>query len=229
LINNIPNDEKSKLENSILLEKIKILNERINQIITKADSDLIDEKISNLSRYTGEINQDQDIQYKGNVDLNKKRRIISNLLSDKYDEYITASNSLSDLMVFSSNEFLRNQLNLSDEEIVKIKPKGDPYDELHELLDNEVLNRCHDATPMNKEESKKKENIIEVIKKQAENVNKSLINKNNKNSDITGRTLEKNVEEDLQNEVFNLVKGMNKYAKNFTNVLETDNKVFYNY
>jgi len=229
LVNIIPKDEKSKLEHSIFLEKVKILKEKIDQIISKEESDFIDEKINNLSRYTGDINQDEDIRYKGNVDLSQKRKLISNLLSDKYDEYITTSNSLSDLMVFSSNEFLRNQLKLSEEEIVKIKPKGDPYDELHELLDNEVLNKCYDNTATKKEEIKKKENIVEVIKKQAENVNKSLINKNNNNSENISRTLEKNVEEDLQNEVFNLVKGMNKYAKNFTNVLETDNKVFNNY
>ncbi len=103
MVNILPKDEKSKLEHSIFLEKVKILKEKIDQIISKEESDFIDEKINNLSRYTGDINQDEDIRYKGNVDLSQKRKLISNLLSDKYDEYITTSNSLSDLMVFSSN------------------------------------------------------------------------------------------------------------------------------
>ena len=212
------------MELSLFQEKVKIIYERIMQAFqSKSASYFIDERITNLRRIVNNIDN-VDETYKTTVDIKRKRCIVNNLVSTIYDEYIANSNTLSELVVFSSTDFLKNKLNLSDEEIKLIKHKGDTNDPLENdsLFNFEIADIIQPS--LNKEG---KQTIIEVIKEEAENVKKSITSSKNDNNlaKINRTSLERTVEDDLNNEVFHLVKGMNKYARNFTNILENDNQV----
>jgi ATP-dependent 26S proteasome regulatory subunit len=209
---------------------VKIAYEKISQTIKKGDCDCIDEKLSIQKNFSSNL----DDQYKEKeniniVDVKRKRQIVSNLLCDKYDDYIESSNNLSDLLVFSSNEFLKNKLNLTNDEINKLKVKGDPFNEINELFDNDFLN-SFDSKVENIQKSEKpieKASVVEVIKKEAEIVRQTLSNKKADPIDdkIKKTSIERNIEEDLHSEVFHIMKGINRHARNFTTILESDNQV----
>jgi hypothetical protein len=161
----------------------------------------------------------------------------------------TNKTSIFDLLPLTSNEFLKNKVKLDDEEIKDIKGKyQEQEDEIQENINQESINDKNDKndknnknsvleeTPIPIESPPKKilENILNTsAKKDKKPQNSSLFLTDNKKShthtqpkEISSieKSIEKEMEEDLNNEIFSYTRNMKHYASSFNEILQRDNK-----
>jgi hypothetical protein len=240
-------------EENMKLQEIKKINEKImNYTMNKKEYEYVyDYFIGTTSEEnSGEVevnNEEDNINITHDLDTifyQNFNKILQSLNTSKISNLqVSEMKHFSDLLPLASDEFLKNKLKFDDEVIKKIKgehPNGNLNEEKEELS-NELSNNINiqetdpkpksflDSLNINTKEltstntkidSKNKLNSLFLHNKRGEH-------KNDKNDNPTHKEIakiDKEMEEEINNEIFNYTKNMKHYAKGFHQILTQDNK-----
>lgn len=221
---NIDINTNTNFDDIILKEEIKNKAEKILSILKdKNEIEFIQDYfigssshnfITNKFEYNNNLNEEELIKdYE--INLLKKFTTTMNSLA-KINETDLKRNNLYDMLPILSNNFLTQKLNLSEAEITQIKGSLDEPENEKEEKENEK----------EKESSKnpiiKNNNIENILLKNNKKELSSLFLKKSDNSSQV-KLIEKELDEEINNEIFNYTKNMKQYAKSFNELLVRDN------
>jgi hypothetical protein len=207
------------LEESIMTEKLKVLNEKILQKIkdkkpfTFIHDYFIGGKEIEEIDMGGGLFDTKDSQFSSNLgNIEKSYKNTKTIYEGFQNINIKKFDNLTDSLILLSNDFLKIQLGLSENDILDLKGHLN-------IGDLKLEESKFEKTP--EEVEIKFPEIIKikpVVVKKTEKVKPNISAKNNSNK------LDKEIEEELGDEILNYIKGMKNYGHSFHDILSTDNK-----
>jgi hypothetical protein len=190
---------ENDLEESIACEKTKMLNEKIQmRIKEKQPHQFIHDYFiggKDIKELEFTTPESDPIREDNQKIYNSAKYIFENLSNTKVEKL----NTIMDSLALTSKDFLKTKLELSDNDILDLKGNTEVVKEtipqkVDEYIPKSVLN-------------------LGIIKKE-------------KKIRITqgADKIDKDIEDDLNNEIFSYLKGMKNYGQSFHQILTTDNK-----
>lgn len=241
--NNLKDNEIN--ERNVLLQSIRMTQEKINSLIKdKKEFEYVYDYFIKGQNYNiktiHKIKFDQE-ENKNNATIENKKDF------EEYEESlkklkiletipfsINNSTSLNDILQITSESFLKDKIKLEEEEFKKIKEneiKINKQLKKEEKLLNNIDN--NDKLVINKSNIDKQNKSTSIISPSKSPVENLLLTSNPKlksnghldASDLKHiQKIEKEMEEEMEKEIFNYTKGMKNYARSFHTTLIQDNK-----
>lgn len=225
-IKDIPNSQNTETlsENNILIEEIKVVNEKIKSFINKPEYFFIKDYFitRGITNFDTEGNnfETQNDHLETNENNNEdSNKIIEQFCKEAEEEKTSPEiKRFSDMIYFTSHDFLANKLKLSEEDIINIKGQK------IKARNIDTLDTKASPPPKEKKQGEKATNELNLSYLTSKTNATSRVNRKPEKVDANIQKIKKEMEEELNNEIFNYTKNMKSYASNFNDILSKDNK-----
>jgi len=214
---NINNIDNSMLIKEIERNKENILNiietlkeyEFISDYFSIHDTEIIHEQISHNKT------EDKTSSY-------EKFSKIKEYVENQYYLHPTPNNIL-EVLALSSNEYLKEKLNMDDEHIQTLKGKENiGLKEMKNEKNSHVETRKYTNEEI--QTSKTNHTLNKILKIKSDLPQKNKISYFISDQNKQPSKFDKEMEEEINNEIFSYTKNMKNYARNFGEIISTDNK-----
>jgi hypothetical protein len=213
-----------ELENKLVLEHIKKLDDKIEAFIkNKKEFEYLSDYFvtSSNKNFNFELLNEEGNEENDQIFLNNFSEEIKEIEQKKLD---LNSQFISNILSITSNDFLKNKVNLESKEIFTIKGK----EENCEIKDNLSISKneinINQTTNQNTSNliSSSQKNYLDVIPYKYPSKSKNLRGSTTHQNELKNQ-IDKEVEEEVNEEIFSYAKNMKNYARNFNQILVKDN------
>jgi len=216
---NLLKQNSNKLDNTVIIEEIQKIEDKILKFIANLkEYEFISDffKIENKLPFSNEENTNFS---ENKFPYDKYYKII-NSVDKKHDTF----NNLSDVLSLTSREFLKEKLNLDEEQIQNLKGKENEEQLEKENKNNKIqINEKLDKD-RNFEQIASNQKLNQILKIKSDLPQKTKTSSLFLDDKLTSHNLDKEMEEEINNEIFSYTRNMKNYARNFGEILTTDNK-----
>ena len=212
----------NNIDNSMLIEEIQKNKEKIINFLQNLKEH---EFISDYFSIQDTENQQEEISDKKSEDKNssyEKFLKIKQSLENQYYSHPVPKN-IFELLALSSNEYLKEKLNMDDDQIQILKGKENIC-----IRETEKEKRSHVETRNDvKDENqtlKTNYKLNKILKIKSDLPQKNKISSFISDPEKQSGKFDKEMEEEINKEIFSYTKNMKNYARNFGEIISTDNK-----
>lgn len=211
----------NKLDNTIIIEEIQKNKEKILRIIGNMDEY---EFISDYFTLNENIKETEQEKSENSLEEEKNEQEKYLKIKESIEKKIEmVPKNLFELLSLTSKEFLKEKLNLDDEQIQNLKGKEVEVNKENEIKINDFTENINNSKE-NKQIVQSYPKLNQIIKIKSDFIQKNRNTSLFLDANNTNAKLDKEMEEEINKEIFSYTRNMKTYARNFGEILQTDNK-----